>query len=140
MRQTVLPRSDGGTPQPELYENDLAEDATIDARRFDSVLFRDGSLRSAFDLFDSRAGRSHHREGGGRKTPRNLLHFLPPRGLTFSTTPMGSRADTNLARAPEHQDCPSAAFSQRQQSLREPRKKPFTLKTDHRSHGNEVPR
>jgi hypothetical protein len=44
VRQTVLPRSDGGTPQPELYENDLTEDATIDARRFDSALFRDAAV------------------------------------------------------------------------------------------------
>jgi hypothetical protein len=35
--QTVLSPSDGGTPQPELYENDLEEDARIDTRRFDSA-------------------------------------------------------------------------------------------------------
>jgi hypothetical protein len=44
VRQTVLPPSDGGSPQPELYENDLAEDATIDTRRFDSALFRDAAV------------------------------------------------------------------------------------------------
>ena len=30
--------------KPELYENDLAEDATIDTRRFDSALFRDAAV------------------------------------------------------------------------------------------------
>jgi hypothetical protein len=40
----VLPPSDGGSPQPELYENDLAEDARIDTRRFDSALFRDAAI------------------------------------------------------------------------------------------------
>jgi hypothetical protein len=32
------------------------------------------------------------------KNASNLLHFVPPRGLTFSTTPVGLRADTSLER------------------------------------------
>src|SRR5208282_1824924 len=43
-RQTVLPPSDGGSPQPELYENDLAEMPRSTLAGSISALFRDAAV------------------------------------------------------------------------------------------------